>query len=67
MGKLSDMALFQSNQAWCETVVDSQEQKRRKEKEGLLPYFTCKNTLCHSFQAVPKNTGKCSEHLISFV
>lgn len=28
MGKLSDMALFQSNQAWCETVVDSQEQEK---------------------------------------
>lgn len=33
MGKLSDMALFQNDQAWCETVVDSQEQEEREREK----------------------------------
>lgn len=66
MGKLSDMALFQSNRAWCETVVDSQEQKE-EEKKGLLPYFTCKNTLCHSFQPVPETPASVPNIVFSFV
>lgn len=71
MGKFSDMALLWSNQAWCETtsIVGSQKEQIDKvlhQKIAAL-FHLHKYFVSFSSTGSAENTGKCFEHLFSFV